>query len=380
MGTHESQSLFWERHIGLSRPFWRFAHPHLTQILDQSFFQQYTPEDVYKAVNRVSRSLIRVEADELTYPLHVILRYNIEKDVIAGKLHVKDIATRWNQDMKLLLNIDVPTDDKGALQDVHWSGLAFGYFPTYLIGAIAAAQLYHYCAMDIPDIERKIESGDFVPIKDWLKEKVHRHGRRYPSLDAMLEEQLGEALNPKYFIDYLTTKYSELYQILVTITVQRKLTILRPKARSIHKGQPSTIKYLEDAVVGHAIEMRQLREAIDRAKEWLLETRPILSAPNVFKEYTINMDQAPLPFSLASSTTLELEGEKTVTIRQTENSKTRCTVSLTITADGRKLKPMIIFKSQRGAGRLRPENLQPASIETTWCSAVNTMPGKTRKT
>jgi carboxypeptidase Taq len=211
MGTHESQSLFWERHIGLSRAFWKFAHPYLPDLDDS--FANYTPEEVYGAVNRVSNSFIRVEADELTYPLHVILRYNIEKDVIGGTLEVEDIGTRWNADMKALLDVDVTSDDKGVLQDVHWSALAFGYFPTYLIGAIAAAQLFHYCARDIPDVDAKIESGDFGPIKEWLGTKVHRHGKRYDSLDGMLEAQLGEALNPKYFIEYLTAKYTDLYQL-----------------------------------------------------------------------------------------------------------------------------------------------------------------------
>jgi carboxypeptidase Taq len=211
MGTHESQSLFWERHVGLSRPFWKFAHPHMTE-LDGSF-QKYSPEDLYGAVNRVSQSLIRVEADELTYPLHVILRYNIERDVIDGTQDISKLSERWNDDMKKLLNIDVPSDDKGVLQDVHWSALAFGYFPTYLLGAIAAAQLYHHCSQDVPDMESKIETGDFGPIKEWLKEKIHRHGRRYTSLDEMLEEQVGEPLNPTYFIDYLTTKYTELYEL-----------------------------------------------------------------------------------------------------------------------------------------------------------------------
>ena len=211
MGTHESQSLFWERHIGLSKPFWKFAHQYLPE-LDASF-EQYTPEEVYGAVNRVSNSFIRVEADELTYPLHVILRYNIEKDVIGGKLAVQDISKRWNDDMKSLLDVDVLEEDKGVLQDVHWSALAFGYFPTYLIGAIAAAQLFEYCSKDIEDIDNNIESGDFEPIKAWLKEKVHKHGKRYESLDSMLKDQLGEELNPKYFIDYLTTKYSDLYKL-----------------------------------------------------------------------------------------------------------------------------------------------------------------------
>ncbi|KAL3920684.1 MAG: hypothetical protein SGILL_003133 [Bacillariaceae sp.] len=173
MGTHESQSLFWERHIGLSNPFWKFAHQFM-EDLDESF-HEHSAQDLYGAVNRVSQSLIRVEADELTYPLHVILRYGIEKDVISGKLAVKDISCRWNQDMKDLLKVDVPSEDKGALQDVHWSGLAFGYFPTYLLGAIAAAQLYHYCERDIPELEMNIEAGDFTAIKEWLRVKVHQH-------------------------------------------------------------------------------------------------------------------------------------------------------------------------------------------------------------
>lgn len=211
MGTHESQSLFWERHIGLSKPFWKFAHEFLPG-LDESF-EKYSSEEIYGAVNRVKSSFIRVEADELTYPLHVILRYNIEKDVIGGTQEVAGLSKRWNDDMKALLDVNVESDDMGVLQDVHWSAMAFGYFPTYLIGAIAAAQLYHYCEQDIPDIESKIESGEFGPIKVWLKTKVHQHGRRYASLDSMLEDQLGEPLNPKYYIDYLTNKYTDLYKL-----------------------------------------------------------------------------------------------------------------------------------------------------------------------
>lgn len=210
MGTHESQSLFWERHIGLSKPFWKWATPMLQEAFDD---YDYSADQVYGAVNSVSQSLIRVEADELTYPLHVILRYNIERDVVEGKLDVKDIPERWNKGMKELLDIDVPSDDKGCMQDVHWSSLAIGYFPTYLLGAVAAAQLDHYCRQDIPDMEAKIAKGEFSEIQQWLTQKIHRHGRRYKSLDALLEAQLGEKLNPKYFVEYLTTKYSELYQI-----------------------------------------------------------------------------------------------------------------------------------------------------------------------
>jgi carboxypeptidase Taq len=158
MGTHESQSLFWERHIGLSKPFWKWATPMLQEAFDD---YDYSPEQVYGAVNSVSQSLIRVEADELTYPLHVILRYNIERDVVEGKLDVKDIPERWNKGMKELLDIDVPSDDKGCLQDVHWSALAsIGYFPTYLVSRCC-------CRRGIPDMEAKIARGEFSEIQQW---------------------------------------------------------------------------------------------------------------------------------------------------------------------------------------------------------------------
>ena len=212
MGTHESQSLFWERHVGLSLPFWNWAFPKLQETFPTEF-EGVTARQVYEAVNAVSPSLIRVEADELTYPLHVIMRYRIERDVIGGTLEVSDIAKRWKEDMKSLLNVNVPNDKEGCLQDVHWSALAFGYFPTYLIGSATAAQLCHYCRQDLPDFDELIEKGEFGSIKEWLINKVHKHGKRYESLDALLEAQVGEKLNPEYFIRYLTEKYSELYKL-----------------------------------------------------------------------------------------------------------------------------------------------------------------------
>ena len=208
MGMHESQSLFWERHIGMSKSFWQYAAPIVNGHLKTS----HSAEDLYAAVNNAQRSLIRVEADELTYPLHVILRYTIERDFIESRLDVANIPTRWNKGMKDMLNIDVPSDAKGCLQDVHWSMLAYGYFPTYLIGAATAAQWAHYCQKDIKDFDKKVAAGDFTEIKEWMTEKVHKHGSRYKSLDEHLKAQVGEELNPKYFIDYLTQKYKELYQ------------------------------------------------------------------------------------------------------------------------------------------------------------------------
>jgi len=216
MGAHESQSLFWERHVSKCKEFCRWCTPLLQKnLLGENMkpedADKYTPEAIYAAINAVSPGPIRVESDELTYPLHVILRYNIERDVINGKLSVDDIPKRWNEEMKKTLGVDITSDDIGCLQDVHWSALAIGYFPTYLIGGITAAQLVHYCQKDVESYSSDIENGEFGAIKAWLTDKVHRHGKRYKSLDELLEDQLGEKLNPKYYIDYLTEKYTELY-------------------------------------------------------------------------------------------------------------------------------------------------------------------------
>ncbi|GKY96665.1 hypothetical protein MPSEU_000626100 [Mayamaea pseudoterrestris] len=208
MGMHESQSIFWERHVGLSKAFWEYATP----MVNEQYGFDYTAKDYYGAVNAAKKSLIRVEADELTYPLHVILRYEIESDFVKGELQAAEIPARWNASMKQSLGVNVPSDAKGCLQDIHWSMLAYGYFPTYLIGAATAAQLEHYLRKDIPDFEKKVGKGEFVEIKAWLTEKVHKHGKFYKSIDDHLEAQLGEKLNPEYYIRYLTNKYTELYK------------------------------------------------------------------------------------------------------------------------------------------------------------------------
>jgi Zn-dependent M32 family carboxypeptidase len=214
MGVHESQSLFWERHVGKSRAFYKWARPILMDAFHGEEDFSHSAEELYAAVNAVDfDNLIRVDADELTYPLHVILRYGIERDVVAGDLDVDDIPSRWNKDMKKFLDIDVPDDSRGCLQDIHWSFLAIGYFPTYLIGAVMAAQLAHYCERDTPDKDAMIEEGKFDDIRVWLTRKVHVHGKRYKSLDELLVAEVGEPLSTKYFIDYLTNKYSDLYKI-----------------------------------------------------------------------------------------------------------------------------------------------------------------------
>jgi carboxypeptidase Taq len=126
-------------------------------------------------------------------------------------LKVEDIPGQWNLLMKSLLGVDVPNDGQGCLQDIHWSAFAIGYFPTYLLGSSTAAQLAYYCEKDIPDMYEKVENGQFQELKDWLTSKIHKHGKRYKSLDDLLEAELGEKLNPQYFIQYLESKYSKLY-------------------------------------------------------------------------------------------------------------------------------------------------------------------------
>jgi carboxypeptidase Taq len=158
-------------------------------------------------------SLTRFDCLTFLLQCSVILRYNIERDVVAGKLEVADIPARWNADMKSLLDIDVPNDTKGCLQDIHWSCLAIGYFPTYLLGSMMAAQLAHYCRKDIPDMDDKIKAGEFDEIRNWLTKHVHSHGKRYKSLDELLLAEVGEELNAKYFLDYLAEKYVPLYKV-----------------------------------------------------------------------------------------------------------------------------------------------------------------------
>ena len=208
MGTHESQSLFWERHVGLSRPFWSFAGPLVRSHLGV----EASDSELYAAVNAVKPSLIRVEADEVTYPLHVIIRTSIERAVVNGDLSVSDIPSAWNEKHRDLLGVSVPSDASGCLQDVHWSGLAFGYFPTYLVGAMGAAQLAHYARRDVHDFDGKVAKGEFGEIREWLAGKVHAHGSRYDSFDDLLEDQVGERLNPEYFLTYLEKKYADLYK------------------------------------------------------------------------------------------------------------------------------------------------------------------------
>lgn len=210
LGIDESQSRFWENMIGRSESFWKYFYPlykgiFMKQLKDTSF------KDWLKIVNLVKPSFIRVEADELTYCQHVILRYEIEKDMIEGSIAVKDLPKIWNKKFEEKLGIKPENDKEGVLQDVHWSEGYIGYFPTYVIGTIYAAQLYNQLVKENPDVEKEIEKGKLSNILSWLREKVHKHGRTLMA-DEVITKACGEGLNPEAYIKYLDDKYSKTYK------------------------------------------------------------------------------------------------------------------------------------------------------------------------
>ena len=211
LGIHESQSRLWENHVGRSLSYWKKNFSRL-----QSYFpvelKNINYGKFYQACNNVKSSLIRTNADELTYHLHVLIRYEIEKGLIEGGIKVDDLPSVWNSLYKKYLNIDVPSDSMGVLQDIHWSHGSFGYFPTYTIGSFYAAQFYKQASIEIPDIDIKIENGDTNELLNWLREKIHKHGQRYDAKD-LCKLITGEELNFNYFMNYAQDKYSKIYDI-----------------------------------------------------------------------------------------------------------------------------------------------------------------------
>ncbi len=211
LGIHESQSRFYENNIGRSREFWS----HNYASLQQSFPSQLGGvelNDFYRAVNIVKPSLIRTDADELSYHFHIMIRYEIEKQLIEGSLAVSDVKEAWNNAYRTYLNIEVPSDNEGVLQDVHWSHGGFGYFPTYSLGSFYAAQFEAKMLKDIPQMRADIAKGEFTKTLSWLRENIHQHGRRYSSQE-LCSKATGEELKFEYFMDYAKKKYGEIYGI-----------------------------------------------------------------------------------------------------------------------------------------------------------------------
>jgi Zn-dependent M32 family carboxypeptidase len=213
MAIHESQSLLWERMVGLSRPFAAYLLPKLQAQFPDAFAGR-APEELYAAMNAVKEvSMIRVEADEVTYPMHVILRFEIEKGLVEGSVDPDDVPALWNEKMKEYLGVEPADDAQGCLQDLHWSMGAIGYFPTYTLGAMSAVQIFDAAKADLPGLDEALAAGDFAPLRGWLKEKVHRLGSLYPSADDLLEVVTGRALDPDVFLRYLEDKYRDIYRL-----------------------------------------------------------------------------------------------------------------------------------------------------------------------
>ena len=205
LGTHESQSRFWENIIGRSRAFCRYLARRAAG-LPGGVFPVPDAETMYRALTRVEPSLIRVEADECTYNLHVVLRFEIEAALIEGTVAAQDVPELWNGRMRAYLGLTPPDDARGCLQDVHWSHGAFGYFPTYALGNLYAAQLYRAIISDLPDFWHQVELGRFGDILAWLREKVHRYGRTKMARE-LLENATGMPPSPEPFLDYLGEKF-----------------------------------------------------------------------------------------------------------------------------------------------------------------------------
>ncbi len=211
MSLHESQSRLWENLVGRSRPFWRFFYPQIQQAFPEAL-GDVDEETFYRAVNRVCPSLIRVEADEATYNLHIILRFELEQELLSGDLSLDDLPDAWKERMREYLGVEVPNNAQGVLQDIHWASGTFGYFPTYALGNVVSLQIWEQVRAALPDLDEQFEQGEFAPLREWLRENLYRHGRKFTTIET-LERLTGRGLDPEPYLRYLRTKLGELYAV-----------------------------------------------------------------------------------------------------------------------------------------------------------------------
>jgi len=210
-GLHESQSRLWENVVGRGKEFWTWADP-LVRAAFPAQLADVSPREIYRAFNKVAPSLIRVEADEATYNLHIMLRYELERDLINGRLAVRDLPAAWNAKMQESLGITPPTDTEGVMQDVHWSSGMFGSFPSYTLGNVLSVQLYEAALQANPDLPREFARGEFSTLLDWLRANVHRYGRMYEP-DDLVTRATGRPLETGPYLRYLRTKFGALYDL-----------------------------------------------------------------------------------------------------------------------------------------------------------------------
>jgi carboxypeptidase Taq len=214
LGMHESQSRMWENLVGRSLPFWRHFFPRLQEHFPDAL-TGYDAERWYREVNTVEPSLIRVEADEATYNLHIILRFELEQEMLAESFPLEQLPEEWNRRMWDYLEIEVPDDTRGVLQDTHWAAGSVGYFPTYALGNLISAQIWERIVSDLPDLHDEFEQGEFGSLRDWLRENLHRHGRKFTPLETLERVSGAAKIDPEPYVRYLRSKLGEIYGLPV---------------------------------------------------------------------------------------------------------------------------------------------------------------------
>ena len=211
LAMHESQSRLWENLVGRGRPFCGVLAPRVAEVFGNGL-SALDADSFYRAVNRVAPSLIRVEADEVTYALHIIIRFELEQELVEGQLAIRDLPEAWNARYEEYLGVEVPDDAHGVLQDVHWAAGLIGYFPTYALGNLIAGQLFERARADLPDLDVQIAAGDLHALREWLREHVHRHGAKF-STSELLDRLVGGPIAVGPFVDYLKAKLGQVYDV-----------------------------------------------------------------------------------------------------------------------------------------------------------------------
>ena len=211
LGIHESQSRLWENFVGRNRSFWTHFYPRARENFPAAL-GNVPLDDFFFAINRVQPSLIRVEADEATYNLHILVRFELERAMLDGQLQATDLPNAWNEKYRQYLDITPPNDSQGVLQDVHWSAGLIGYFPTYSLGNLYAAQFFVQAEADLGNLAESFAKGDFRPLREWLRENIHRHGQRYTAAE-LVERVTGKGLSARPLVEHLRTKLESLYRL-----------------------------------------------------------------------------------------------------------------------------------------------------------------------
>ena len=212
LGVHESQSRLWENVLGRSREFWQFYYPQL-----QEFFlaqlKEVSLDTFYRAINKVEPSFIRVEADEVTYNLHIFLRFELEQELLEQRLKISDLPDAWNAKMQESLELTPPNDALGVLQDIHWSGGMIGYFPTYTLGNVLSLQFYQQTLKDMPDLPEQFSRGEFEGLLHWFKDKIHQHGRKFTANELIQRVTGADGIDAQPYLAYIKRKFSEIYEL-----------------------------------------------------------------------------------------------------------------------------------------------------------------------